>query len=55
MTARDVHIPRKKKVKTQSNKPKSDKDTEFTEEKECTYSIDHINIGNPAVESEDDS
>ena len=33
MTARDAHIQRKKKGKIQSNKPKSDKDTEITEEK----------------------
>ena len=55
MTARDAPIPRKKKVEIQAEKPKKYKDTEVTEEKERTYSIDRLNLGDPSVESKNDS
>ena len=55
MTDCDAPIPRKTKGKNQVNKPKSDKDTAVPEEKERTYGIDRLNLGNPAVKSEKDS
>ena len=55
MTASDAPIPRKTKGKSQTKKPKSDKETAIPEENERTYGIDRLNIGNPAVESENDS
>ena len=55
MTAHDAPIPGKTKGKTQSKKLKSDKDTAGTEENERTYGIDRLNIGDPAVDSENDS
>ena len=54
-TDRDVPIPGNKKGKIQAKKPNIDKDTEFTEENEHTYGIDRLNLGNPSVESENDS
>ena len=54
MTARDAPILRKKKVKIQAKRPKGDKDIEFPEEKERTYGIDRLNLGDPAVELEND-
>ena len=55
MTASDAPIPRKTKGKSQAKKPKSDKETATPEEKERTYGIDRLNIGDPAVESENES
>ena len=55
MTARDEPIPRKKKGKSQSKNPKSDKDTEVPKDKELTYGIEHLNLVDPAVESENES
>ena len=55
MTASDVPITRKKKGKIQAQKTKIDKDNAVTEEKERTYGIDRLNLGDPAVESENDS
>ena len=49
MTARDAPIPRNKKIKSQAKNPKSDKDTAVPEEKEHTYGIDCLNLGDPAV------
>ena len=49
MTAHDASIPIKTKVKSKANKPKSDKDTAVPEEKEHTYGIDCLNLGDPAV------
>ena len=45
----------KRKKRIHAKKPKSDKDTTIPEEKELTYGIDCLNIGDPAVESENDS
>ena len=55
MTARDEPIPRKKKEKSQSKNPKSDKDTEVPKDKELTYGIERLNLVDPAVESENES
>ena len=55
MTARDEPIPRKKKGNIQSKKPKSDKDTAFTKEKELNYGIDRLNLSEPAVKLGNDS
>ena len=55
MTACDAPIPKNIKGKIQAKKPNIDKDTEFTEENEHTYGIDRLNLGNPSVESENDS
>ena len=54
MTAQDAPIPGKTKGKNQAKKPKSDKDTAVTKEKENSYGIERLNLGNPAVESEND-
>ena len=54
-TARDAPIPRKKKGNIQSKKPKSDKDTAFTKEKELNYGIDRLNLGEPEVKLGNDS
>ena len=51
MTSHDAPIPRKMRVKSQSKKPKSDKDTTVPKDKERTYGIDSLNLGDPAVES----
>ena len=42
-------IPRKTKGKIQAKKPKIDKNTAVPEEKERTYGIDRLNLGDPAV------
>ena len=55
MTAHDASIPIKTKVKSKANKPKSDKDTAVPEEKELTYGIKRLHLGDLAVESEYDS
>ena len=55
MTDRYAPIPRKMKGKIQAKKPKSDKNTAVPEERERTYCIDRLNIGDPAVKSENDS
>ena len=55
ITARDAPIPINKGGKSQAKKPKSDKDTVIPEEKENTYRIDRLNLGDPVVESENDS
>ena len=55
INACDATIPRKTKGKSQANKPKSDNETAVLEEKERTYGIDCLNLGNPAVESGNDS
>ena len=44
--------PKKKKGKYQYNKPKSVRDNAVTEEKERTHRLDRLNIGDPALESE---
>ena len=54
MTARDAPISRKKKGESQAKKPKSDKDTTVPKQKERTYGIDRLNLGDPAVESGND-
>ena len=50
-----MHPPQERREKPQANKPKSDKETAVTKEKEHTYDIDRLNIGDPAVELENDS
>ena len=55
MIARDEPIPIKTKGTSQENKPKRDKDTAYDEEKERTYDIDRLNLGDPTVESVNDS
>ena len=54
MTAHDAPIPRKTKGKNKANNPKSDKDTAITNEKELTYGIERINLGEPAFKSGND-
>ena len=44
MTAHDAPKPRKRGGNQEKN-PKIDKDTEFPQEKELVYSIDHLNPG----------
>ena len=44
--------PNKEKEEVQAKKLKSDKYTVVPEEKERTYGIDCLNLGDPAVESE---
>ena len=51
MNARDAPIPRKKKEENQAKKPKSNKYTAVPKEKERTYGIDCLDLGDPAVES----
>ena len=55
MTARDAPIPRKTKGKFQAKNPKSDKENASPKEKQCTYGIDRLNLGNTSVESGNDS
>ena len=55
MTARDAPIPINRRGKFQAKKPKSDKDNEVPEEKEHTYGIDRLNLGDLAVESGNES
>ena len=55
ITARDTPIPRKKRKIFHAKKTKSDKDTVVTEEKERTYGIDRLNLGDPAVKLVNDS
>ena len=51
-----MHLPQEiKKGKIQAKNPNSDKDTAVTEEKERTYGIDCLHLGDPAVESENES
>ena len=51
MISHDEPIP-KNRWKKHADKHKSYKDTAAPEEKEHTYGIDRLNIGNPSVESE---
>ena len=53
MTAHDSSIPIKRR-ENKAKKPKSDKDTAVPKEKERNYGIDHLNLGDPAVESGND-
>ena len=48
MTAQDAPIPGKTKGKNQAKKPKSDKDTADPKEKELTYGIDRLKLGDPS-------
>ena len=41
--------------KIQAKKPRGEKDTAIPKEKERTYGIDRLNIGNPEAETENDS
>ena len=50
-----MHPSQEKRGKNQAKKPKSDKDTAVPKEKELTYGVESLNLGNPAVESENDS
>ena len=54
MTAHDSSIPIKRR-ENKAKKPKSDKDTAFTKEKELNYGIDRLNLSEPAVKLGNDS
>ena len=51
MVAHDALIPRKRRGESSRN-PNSGKDTVVPSEKEHTYGIDCLNIGDPEVHSE---
>ena len=55
INARDTPIPRKKRKTFHAKKTKSDKDTVVPEEKERTYGIDCLSLGDPAVKLVNDS
>ena len=49
-----MHSSQETKGKNQANIPKSDRDTAVSKEKEHTYRIERLNLGNPTVELEND-
>ena len=52
-----MHLPppQKKRGGNQAKNPKSDQDTVVPLEDELNYGIDHLNLGDPSVESESES
>ena len=55
MANHDAPISRKTKGKNKANNPKSDKDNAVPSDEELIYGIDHLNLGDPAVDLESES
>ena len=55
VVSHDEPTPRKKKGKTNTTNPKSEKDSALPAEGERNYGIEPLNIGEPTNDSEDDS
>ena len=50
-----AHPSKERRGKNKAEKPKCDKDTAVSKEKEHVCGIERLNLGDPAVKSESDS